>query len=212
MSEWSLLFHVHEDECIGEMGGVQSRQMRSYGFFQSSLSIAFSSSIAFYVSKGNSRIISHPTADSCLQHIDPDRPYGNLQAAGARVGSWKLTCSHCWLVCSFCVAAVHRSHCCVPLLPPRYRRHPHGAPLSLFQRILSLLSRDSRLVSADGSGSRGKCAPVGTLCRDAAIEAAAEKAETPFATSLIGARGGGRMCGCDGARLQCPLPRRGLSL
>jgi hypothetical protein len=37
MSEWSLLFHVHGDECVDEMGGVQSRKMRSYGFFQSSL-------------------------------------------------------------------------------------------------------------------------------------------------------------------------------
>jgi hypothetical protein len=50
MSEWSLLFHVHGDECVDEMGGVQSRKMRSYGFFQSSL--LFFSSIVFYISKG----------------------------------------------------------------------------------------------------------------------------------------------------------------
>ena len=41
VSEWCLLFQVHGEECIGEMGGVQSRKMRSHGFHQSSLNIAF---------------------------------------------------------------------------------------------------------------------------------------------------------------------------
>jgi len=67
----------------------------------------------------------------------------------------RRACSHCWLVYSSCVAAVLRSRCCVPLLPPQYHHRPHGALLSLCRRKLSRLSRDLCQVSAQGLGSRG---------------------------------------------------------
>jgi hypothetical protein len=49
MSEWSLLFHVHGDECVDEMGGVQSRKMRSYGFFP--IIFAFFFPVLFFTSR-----------------------------------------------------------------------------------------------------------------------------------------------------------------
>jgi hypothetical protein len=106
MSESSLPFHVHGDECVDEMGGVQSRKMRSYGFFQSSL--LFFPVLFLHLERNSRMIIARRTGGSCLQHIGRGRPYGNLPAAGAWIGGWRLTCNHCWLVCSSCVAAVRR--------------------------------------------------------------------------------------------------------
>lgn len=87
-------------------------------------------------------LISRLAADNSLQRRDPDRRYGNHPAAVAGIGNWRLTCSHCWLACSSCVAELRRQRYCVPLSPPPRRRHLLCALVSSRQRRSSRLARD----------------------------------------------------------------------
>jgi hypothetical protein len=56
------------------------------------------------------------SCDCIHSELEVQSPLG---PAGARAGSWRLTCGHCWINCSSCVSAVQHSHCCVLLSPPR---------------------------------------------------------------------------------------------